>query len=95
MLCFAIQSIAQMPTSEDWSQRRPDETLEEYFERTNDVIREASAEGIRQATEFNENYRRRKENRRRYLIPIAVVGVLLISGCVTLVIYLQNRHLRE
>ena len=93
MLCFAIQSIAQMPISEDYA-RSSDETFEAEKD-IGEIIRDAAAEGRRQATEINENYRRRKENRRRYLIPIAVVGVLLISGCVTLVIYLQNRKMRE
>ena len=79
ILCFATQSIAQMPTSEEFLQR-PDETYDEYNQRQGELFRRAGEEGTRQAEEWNENSRLRRKKRAGYIMIAVVTGLVILVG---------------
>jgi hypothetical protein len=94
MLCFAIQSIAQIPTSEDYT-RKPDETVEEYSHRTNELLRKASEEGYRIGRETSERSRLRRKTRDGYIMIAVVIGVAFFSGICVLGMWMKKQRFRE
>jgi hypothetical protein len=94
MLCFANQSIAQIPTSEDY-RHRPDETFEEYVERQSELSRNAAEEGFRIGREASERSRLRRKTRDGYIMIAVVIGVAFFSGIGVLGMWMKNQRSRE